>query len=199
MPAPAPCPNVPRARPAWRRALATVAVAAACTLLAPLAAAEMTKESDVKAALLYNFTQFAEWPPAAFAQPGAPLVIGILGHDPFGDVLDKLVEHETVNGHRIVIERFHTPEAARHAHVLFISSTERTRLPQILSALGDRPILTVADFDGFVARGGMVAFRRGPNHKIRLSVNLDAARAVSLTLSAKLLRVVEIVTPDMDR
>ena len=186
-----------RLRPCWRRALA--AVLAAWALLAPLGAAEMTKESDVKAALLYNFTQFAEWPPSAFAQAGEPLVIGILGHDPFGDVLDKLVEHETVNGHRIVIERFHAPQAARHAHVLYISSNERHRLPHILSTLGDRPVLTVADFDGFLARGGMVAFRRAPDHKIRLSVNLDAARAASLTLSAKLLRVVEIVTSDMDR
>lgn len=198
MPATARPPSVAfRAPPAWRRALALLAAAGA--LLAPLAAAEMTKESDVKAALLYNFTQFAEWPPSAFAQDGAPLVIGILGQDPFGDVLDKLVEHETASGHRIVIERFRTPEAARHAHVLFISSTERARLPHILSTLRDRPILTVADFDGFLGRGGMVGFRRGPNHKIRLAVNLEAARAASLTLSAKLLRVVEIVSPDMDR
>ncbi len=196
MPAPPPSARS-RAAPPWRRALA--AVAAACTLLTPLAAADLSKETDVKATLLYHFTQFAEWPPSAFAPADGRLVIGILGPDPFGDVLDKLVEHETVNGHRIVIERFHTPEAARHAHVLYISSTERSRLPHILSTLGNRPVLTVADFDGFLARGGMVAFRRGPDRKIRLRVNLDATRAASLTLSAKLLRVVEIVNPDQDR
>lgn len=197
MSAPAPLPTAPRALAVWRRLAAVVA--ASCALLAPLAAAELTKESDVKAALLYNFTQFAEWPPSAFPRDGAPLVIGILGHDPFGDVLDKLVEHETVNGHRIVIERFHTPQAARDAHVLFISSSERARLDHILSTLRGRPVLTVADFEGFLARGGMVAFRRAPNHKIRLNVNLEATRAASLTLSAKLLRVVELVSPDMDR
>lgn len=178
----------------WR---GTLTWFAACwALLAPLPAAEWTKESDVKAALLYNFTQFAEWPPSAFESTDDPFVIGVIGRDPLGGVLDKLVEHESVGGHRIVVARYRSVETAREAHVLYISSSERAELSRILPALEGYPILTVADFDGFLERGGMIALQRGRNQKIRIRVNLDAARAASLTFSAKLLRVVEIVSPE---
>ncbi|HYD83765.1 MAG TPA: YfiR family protein [Opitutus sp.] len=178
----------------WRGILSFVAVL--CALLAPLSAAELTKESDVKAALLYNFTQFAEWPPSAFEGADDPFVIGIMGRDPLGGVLDKLVEHEAVAGHRIVVTRYRNVEAARQAHVLYISASERAELSHILPALAGHPVLTVADFDGFLDRGGMVVLQRGRNQKIRIRVNLAAAQAASLTFSAKLLRVVEIVSPE---
>lgn len=176
----------------WRRTLTCVTVAAA--LLWPLQAAEVRKASDVKAALIYNFTQFVEWPLAAFASEDDPLVIGILGRDPLAGVLAELVEHEAVGGHRIIVAHYRSPEAARAAHVLFISSSERSNLGRILPVLEGQPILTVADFDGFLERGGMVALQRSENQKMRIRVNLPAARAASLTLSAKLLRVVDVVS-----
>lgn len=157
--------------------------------------AGLHEEAEVKAVLLYNFAHFVEWPAGAFAEPDAPLVIGILGYDPFGRALDELVEHETVDGHRIEVVRFRDAGKAASSHLLFISSSERGASGSILKALRGRPILTVADFDHFLERGGVVQLYRGANNKVRLRVNLAAAREASLTLSAKLLRVADTVQP----
>lgn len=160
---------------------------------ARLHGADASRESDLKATLLYNFTQFVEWPREAFSAEDAPLVIGVLGRDPFGKVLDKLVEQESVAGHRIVVERFRDPAEAARCHLLFISSSERADASSILESLKGRPILTVAEFDDFLDWGGVVQLHKAANKKIRLRVNLSAARSAELTLSAKLLRVAETV------
>jgi hypothetical protein len=166
-----------------------------CIAVASAGAADIRHESEVKAVLLYNFTQFVEWPAEAFEAPDSPLIIGVLGHDPFGRALDTVVEREMVDGHRIEVMRFRDVEEALGCHLLFISSSERAASGAILARLQGRPILTVAEFDSFLERGGIVQLHRGPNNKVRLRVNLAAARAASLTLSAKLLRVAETVRP----
>ncbi|HYP17948.1 MAG TPA: YfiR family protein [Opitutus sp.] len=167
-------------------------LALAVGLASPTHASELTREADVKAALLYNFTQFVQWPPASFEESGGRLVIGILGRDPFGSVLDDLVAGETVNGHPIEVARCRDVAQAARAHVLFISASERGRLPGILAELQGRPVMTIGDFDGFLEAGGAVQLYRNAQNKIRVRVNLPAARAAHLTLSAKLLRVVEL-------
>jgi hypothetical protein len=172
-----------------------VASGGSVTLAAGLGA-PVTTEYEVKAALLYHFTQFVEWPAAAFPTRDAPLVIGVLGADPFGDVLDKLAEPEQGSGHPIQVVRCRSLEEAGRCHLLFISSSERPNLPQIVASLDHRPVLTVADFDGFLRHGGIVQFRKTPDNKIRLRVDLVQAKAAGLTFSSKLLRVVEIVPPD---
>lgn len=184
----------------WPRALRVLFAAAlgGWLMLAPAAGAEVTTEYEVKAALLYQFTQFVEWPPQAFPRRTAPLVIGVLGADPFGDLLDKLVEPEQGNLHPIEVMRCRNLDDARRCHLLFISSSERANLPQIVAALGELPVLTVADFDGFLRHGGMVRFRTTSRNKIRLQVNLAKAKAGGLTFSSKLLRVVEIVAPEQE-
>jgi hypothetical protein len=157
------------------------------------ARAQAPQEYDVKAVLMFNFTQFVEWPPAAFAGEDAPLVIGVLGRDPFGKTLDDVVRHET-HGHRpIEVVRFATLEAVRDCHMLFISESESADLPRIFAALRQRPILTVGDFEGFALRGGMMRFKKTPEGKIQLRINLDAVKAAHLSVSAKLLRIAEIV------
>lgn len=166
-----------------------------CIAVAAAGAADVRRESEVKAVLLYNFTQFVEWPAEAFEAPDSPLIIGVLGPDPFGRALDTTVEGEMVDGHRIEVARFREVEEAVGCHLLFISSSERAASGEILERLQGRPILTVAEFDSFLERGGIVQLHRGPNNKVRLRVNLAAARAASLTLSAKLLRVAETVSP----
>lgn len=171
------------------------AIAIAVVVMAAASGSGIRHESEVKAALLYNFTQFVEWPAEAFAGPDSPLVLGVLGHDPFGRALDDLVEHETVGRHRIEVVRFRDVEEAASSHLLFISSSERAASGAILDRLRGRPILTVAEFDSFLERGGIVQLNRAANNKVRLRVNLAAARAASLTLSAKLLRVAETVQP----
>ena len=154
---------------------------------------QSTHEYDLKAVLIFNFTQFVEWPPTAFARDDAPFVIGVLGRDPFGRALDDVVRTETCGNRRIEVVRFTSAEAIRDCHILFISETESANLARILAVLGRRPILTVGDFEGFSLRGGMMRFKKSPEGKIQLRINLDVVKAANLVVSAKLLRIAEIV------
>ncbi len=158
---------------------------------APLRA-QAFKEYDVKAVFLYHLAEFVDWPPKAFPAAESPLVIGVLGADPFGKVLDEIVQDEVVKNRKLKVERFHSMEEIKVCHILFISQSEAGRLDQIFSSLKDRKILTVGDTEGFAQRGGIVRFLTDKN-KIRLRINIEAAKAASLTISSKLLRAAEVV------
>jgi hypothetical protein len=160
-------------------------------------AAQTTKEYEVKAAFLYNFVQFVEWPTDAFVDAQSPIVIGILGDDPFDASLDEIVRDEKVNNRPLVIQHYQRVEDIKACQILFISQSENRRLAEIFAALKDRSILTVGDTDGFVKRGGMIRFVTEKN-KIRFRINAEAAKAANLTISSKLLRLAEIVTPGED-
>jgi hypothetical protein len=153
-----------------------------------------SKEYSVKAVFLFNFAQFVEWPSDAFASGQTPLVIGILGDDPFGAYLDQTVRGERVNNHPLVVRRFRRVEDITTCHVLFISRSEVNRLGQILNGLKGRNVLTVGDANGFALEGGVIQLVT-ENNKIRMRINLGAAKAADLTLSSKLLRPAEIVEP----
>ncbi len=151
-----------------------------------------SREYQVKAAFLFNFTQFVDWPPAAFPEDTASLVIGVLGDDPFGPYLDDIVRGELVNSRRLTVRRFRRPEDIAACQVLFISRSQDKNLQKVLSQVKGNDVLTVSDADAFAARGGMIQLAT-ENGKIRLKINVDAARASSLTISSKLLRSAEIV------
>jgi len=156
-----------------------------------------SREYSVKAVFLFNFAQFVEWPTTAFHEAETPLVIGVLGEDPFGAYLDETVRGEKVNNRPLVIERYHRVEEIKTCHILFISRSETDRLEKIFTALKGRNILMVGDSDRFCGRGGTIRFVTEKN-KTRLRVNLEAAKAANLTISSKLLRPAEIVTPETD-
>lgn len=122
----------------------------------------------------------------------SPIVIGILGEDPFGRVLDDVVRGETVRSRQLVVERFRRVEEIKTCHILFISRSEIEKYEQIFATLNGRPILTVGDTEGFATRGGMIRLLTEQN-RIRLRVNVRAARAAGLTISSRLLRAAEIV------
>jgi hypothetical protein len=159
--------------------------------------AQTTKEYEVKAAFLNDFAQFVEWPTDAFVDAQSPIVIGILGDDPFGDSLREIVRDENVDNRPLVIERYQRVQDIKACQILFISQSENKRLEEILAGLKDRSILTVGDFDGFAERGGMIRFVT-ENNKIRFQINVEAAKTVHLTISSKLLRLAEIITPGKD-
>jgi hypothetical protein len=156
-----------------------------------------SREYQVKAVFLFNFTQFVDWPPAAFPEDTSPLVIGVLGDDPFGSYLDEIVKGEQVNNRRLMVRRYKRPEDIRACQVLFISRSEDKNLEKALGALKGTDVLTVSDADAFAARGGMIQLAT-ENGKIRLKINIDAAKASSLTISSKLLRSAEIVAGKED-
>lgn len=161
------------------------------------AQAASPKEYQLKAVFLFNFAQFVEWAPQAFPDAQAPLVIGVLGRDPFGAYLDETVRGETVNDRPLVVQRYGRVEDIHTCHVLFISESETDRLEQILASLSGRSILTVSDTESFALRGVMIRMITVEN-KIRLRINLEAAQAANLKISSKLLRPAEIVSSEND-
>jgi hypothetical protein len=157
------------------------------------AQAVRASEYQVKAVFLFNFAQFVDWPAEAFPASDTPLVICVLGDDPFGAALDQTVRDERLGARRFQVRRYHSVDEITTCHILFISRSEGARPEVILAALKRRPILTVSDADGFAQRGGMIRFVTDRN-RIRLQLNLAATEAAHLTISSKLLRVAEIIT-----
>lgn len=149
-------------------------------------------EYQVKAVFLYNFALFVDWPPSAFEEVQSPLVIGILGPDPFGRYLDEAVQNERVNNRPMVVRRFRRVEDITTCHILFISPSNSGQLEHVLNALKGQSILTVSDAADFCQMGGMIRFIDERN-KIRLRINLEAAKAAGLRISSKLLRPAEVV------
>jgi hypothetical protein len=161
----------------------------------PHVAAETTeaKEYQLKSVFLFYFSQFVDWPPAAFSQPNSPLVIGILGDDPFGKLLDEAVRGESVNNRPLVVHRYSRLEDVSDCQILFVGLSKPEQIRQALSKLRGRSILTVGDGDAFTRMGGMIRFVN-ENNRIRLRINLGEARDAGLTISSKLLRPAEIVS-----
>lgn len=165
-----------------------LALAAGSEISAPAQVADY----QVKAVFLFNFTEFVRWPSQKLADTKSPIAICVLGDDPFGGYLDATIRGETVGKRRLVVRRYRHVEDVDSCQILFISNSEIARLAPIFDYLKNRSILTVGDADGFARRGGMVCFVT-QDDRIRLRVNLAAAKAAGLTLSSKLLRVAEIV------
>jgi hypothetical protein len=149
-------------------------------------------EYQVKALFLFNFAQFVEWPSQTLGADQTPLVIGVLGEDPFGKYLDDAVQGERIGSHPLVARRFRRVEDITACHILFISRSEAGRFAGMVPRLRALGVLTVADFDSFIRQGGMIGFVT-VNNKIRLKINLVAAKAAGLTISSKLLRPALVV------
>jgi hypothetical protein len=148
----------------------------------------------VKAAFLFNFSQFVTWPPQAFGSASAPIVIAVLGRDPFGPDLDAIVSGQRVDGRALIVRRYQEVSEVDACHILFISRSETARLPQILESLRGRAILTVSDIEGSAQSGVMIDLVT-EHHHVRMHVNLAAARSSGVTISAQLLRLAEIIGP----
>src|SRR5579864_1476317 len=149
-------------------------------------------EYELKAAMLYNLTQFVEWPASAFPNPKAPILLCILGRDPFGVSLSSTVPKDTVNGRPVLILRTQREDEVRSCHVLYISTSERKSTAQIFSTLNGSSVLTVGEIPHFAARGGMVQFAL-EDQQIRFDINVDAASRAGLKISSKLLMLAQIV------
>jgi YfiR/HmsC-like len=148
-------------------------------------------EYQLKAAFLFNFTRFINWPSQAFNSPDDPFVIGIAGNDPFGSYLDAIVEGEQVAGHHIVVVRYHDVKDIPACQILFIDIKEPAKVKEILAMADRRNTLTVSDADNFTNWGGDVQFFKEEN-KIKIEINIAAAKAAQLEISSKLLRVAKV-------
>jgi len=149
-------------------------------------------EYEIKAAFLYNFAKFTEWPPETFSGENDSLVIGVLGRDPFGDVLEKVIGGKTIGGRPIAIHRFRYSGFFERCHILFVSESEISRLRDIFQRLQKASVLTVSDIPEFAQKGGMIYLYPKEN-KIRFAINISQVEKARLKLSAKLLNLSQIV------
>jgi len=147
---------------------------------------------QVQAAFLFNFAKFVTWPDDAFQRSENALIIGVLGEDPFGAVLEETVRDKTVMGKKLAVKRFVRIQDAVKSHILFLSSSEESQLPQILKGLERATVLTVSDMEQFAERGGMVAFTV-EDQKVRFNVNVDAVERAGLKMGSQLLKLAKIV------
>jgi hypothetical protein len=171
---------------------AKIIAAAALLLMAPLQVATSSQsEYALKAVFVYNFCRFIDWPDSAFASPSEPLIIGIIGDDPFGSLLNEAVEGEKYHNRPIRIDHFRTPADIKRCHLLFVSHVGAGRLDPILAAVAGKNVVTVSETEDFLNRGGMITLTTEQN-RVRLRINPAALQAANLAVSSKLLRVAEI-------
>jgi hypothetical protein len=144
-------------------------------------------EYQMKAAYLYNFAKFVEWPQAALPSNDSPLIFGVLGDDPFDGFLESTMQNKQIHGHPLVVKHFRTPDEAKSCHVLFISSSQKKRWRDIADALHESSVLTVSeDWDHFTQDGGMIYFFMD-DKKVCFDINEEAATRAGLKISSKLM------------
>ena len=176
----------------YPRVTVSLAVVALGIAAPARAGAEPPTEHQVKAAFLYNFAKFVEWPAEALPDSTTPIVIGVLGPDPFGADLDRTLAGKLVDRHPVQVRRFEEPADVARCHVLFVGIREAPALRPALARLADVPALTVGETDDFLRLGGIVRFVVADN-KVRFEINKTAATRARLRLSSKLLRLALVV------
>ena len=159
-----------------------------------------SSEYLVKAGFIYNFAKFVEWPSTAFAEPDSPIVIGVLGTDPFGDIINHVVEGKKIGARGFVVRRFKWSKELKdskdftNCRILFVSSSEKMHFEEVVEAVKGLPILTVGEAPGFAERGGMIRLMLEDN-RVRFEVNVEAAHEGNLSISSRLLTLARIIAP----
>ena len=149
-------------------------------------------EYQVKAGFLGNFAKFVHWPKAFLPESRAPYVIGILGVDPFGAIIDHAIEGFTIGGRPVTVKRFDDLSAYEFCHILFISRSQKAYLNDIILTLQQVPTLTVSEMSGFCQKGGMINFILVESN-IRFEINPGAAQKAGLKLSSSLLSLARAI------
>ena len=157
--------------------------------------ASNSSEYLIKAGFIYNFAKFVEWPGNSFSQADSPIVIGVLGTDPFGNVLDRIVEDKKIGSRGFVVRRFKWGKDLKdlkECKILFVSVSEKAHIDEIVQSVKGLPILTVGETPSFAERGGIIRFTLEDN-RVRFEVNVDAARQAELNISSRLLTLAKII------
>ncbi|HZS46541.1 MAG TPA: YfiR family protein [Blastocatellia bacterium] len=154
--------------------------------------AQAISDSQVKAAFLYNFAKFIDWPADAFSSDSSPIVIGVVGNDPFGGALEQTTSGRSVNGRPIAIKRLRLGQDLRDCHILFVSVSEKRQLTAVMLSVKQASVLTVGDMDEFIDEGGVIRFLL-EGDRVRFEINLAAAERARLKISSKLLSLAKSV------
>jgi hypothetical protein len=151
-----------------------------------------TSEYEVKAAFLFHFAQFVDWPDGTFPEANSPLVYCTVGEDPFHGALEASLLGKQMGGHGFQVRHAKQISEIQGCHVLFIGDGEKRQLASVLANVKGSPVLTVGESERFVNDGGMIGFCLEEN-KIRFEINLESAEKAQLRISAKLLALAKIV------
>lgn len=160
-------------------------MASAAALILPGAAGADSLEYPVKAAFLYKFGSYVEWPASAFSDATTPLTLCVIGHDPFGAILDKTVQGRVVGAHPVVIRRMPTVSRAANCHIAFLGGSGEQSVAEAARALADAPVLTVTE--GVQAPGAIRLVVR--DNRVRFEIDQRAAQQAGVTISSKLLNL----------
>ncbi len=183
----------------WVRALLLAGLLSSA-LIDPVAWLACADDSDetleyrLKAAFLYKFAGYVQWPDASFPRPDAPLTIGILGADAIASELATMIAGRTVNNRAVAVRRLKPGEALTGINILLIGKSESGRLPQLLPQLQSHAILTVTELEGALSQGSVINFILA-DRRVRFEISLEAAEKHNLKLSSRLLAVAQQVLP----
>ena len=175
-----------------RSRLSFLLVLTMCFYANNLMAQTTAKEYRIKAAFLFNFANYVEWPPDTFKEANSPLTYCTVGEDPFEGVLDQSLNAKSVGTHPLRVQHLKAPENFQGCQIVFIGANEKKRIAAILESLKQTPVLVVGESSRFVQQGGTVGFLSEEN-TVRFEVNLDAAQRARLNISATLLSVAKTV------
>ena len=154
-------------------------------------AKDKTLEYKVKAAAIYNIIRFVSWPEEKLDASSHPIRIGVLGENPFGSILETLVNRK-IKGQQLSVEKIESAEDAKRFHAVFLSKSEQERLPEFIQYFRKHNVLTIGDMQNFAELGGIVGFVTKKS-RVKIEINLEAAKQSNLKISAKLLEVATIV------
>jgi hypothetical protein len=166
---------------------------AAGLCISRIRAAATGGEYQVKAAFIFKFATYVRWPALASADVNTPFVIGVMGKDPFGTALGEVVRGQSIQGRGILVRSVARVEEALRCDLVFVSSSERDNLQQIVTALRGVPVLTVSDIDQFAEQGGMIGLVTTEDNHIRFNINKAAIERPGLRASSQLLHLARIV------
>ena len=174
-------------RKSWRPAIPLLALAWLTVSGAAAARDSVTLEYQVKAAFLFNFGKFVNWPAADFADTNAPLVIGVLGNNPFHGDLKNMIAGKNIEGHPVVFRQFTAPESVRNCNILFVSQSAQKYAPAILAAIRGAKVLTVTENLPHLAGSGFAINFVLAQDNIRFEINSPAVAQSGLAISSKLM------------
>jgi hypothetical protein len=149
-------------------------------------------EYDLKAAFLFNFAKFIEWPAGSFTSPQFVFTVCVLGRDPFGHVLDDSLQGKMIKDRPLAVRRLKDKTEARSCQIVFVSSSDSAKLAEILESVRGASVLLVGETNGFAAAGGTIELTLEGN-RVRFTINTDAAGRAGLIFSSKLLVLAKLV------
>jgi hypothetical protein len=176
------------ARLPGRRALGIILLMVLGWLAPATRGQDSISEEQVKAAFLYNFARFTEWPASAFAESATPITLGVVGNDAFANTLATLLKEKKAHGRSFIVEKVGSVSQATGAHILFVAKEESRKATQFATTLRKQPVLLVGESEDFLQDGGTINLLR-EDKQLRFDINVATAEQNQLTISSHLLRL----------